>query len=156
MPGSKCLHHPTVPGPGRASLCRATTLLLPAALVPGMKASSSGLTSLLASGPGWLMIAGRKEAGDRNVLPSWHSPFPSLFLSFWAFCFKGSALRMFSFSCTCRCDSLPRDVSFFIWENPWCVLRDGHTRPRNNQHVQTSAIFLQTKPAGRIFAISPR
>lgn len=76
---------------------------------------------------------------------------PPRFLSSWAFCFKGSALRMFSFPCTCRCDSLPSDVPFFIWENPWCVLRDGHRRPRNYQHVQTPAISLQTKPAGRIF-----
>lgn len=88
--------------------------------------------------------------------PAQDSPLCWLLASFWAFCFKGSALRMFSFSCTCRCDSLPRDVSFFIWENHWCVLWDGHTRPRNYQHVQTSAIVLQTQPAGRIFAISPR
>lgn len=102
------------------------------------------------------MVAGRKEAEGRNVLPSWHSPFPSVALSSWAFCFEGSALRMFSFSCTCRCDSLPSDVPFFIRENPRCVLQGGHTRLRNYQRIQTPAIFFQTKPAGRIFAIPPR
>lgn len=84
-----------------------------------------------------------------------HPPFTSVVLRSWAFCFKGSTLWMLSFLYTCKCDSLPSDVPFFIWENIWCVLRDGHTRPRNYRHVQTSAIFLQTKPAGRIFAIAP-
>lgn len=85
-----------------------------------------------------------------------HPPFTSVVLRSWAFCFKGSTLWMLSFLYTCKCDSLPSDVPFFIWENIWCVLRDGHTRPRNYRHVQTSAIFLQTKPAGRIFAIPLR
>lgn len=98
------------------------------------------------------MVAGRKEAGDRNVLPSRHSPFPSMVLSPRTFCFERSALRMFSFPCTCRCDSLPSDVPFFIWENPRCVLRDGHTRSRNDQHVQTPAFSLQTEPG---FALPP-
>lgn len=114
------------------------------------QASSSILTSLLASGSGWLMIAGRKEAGDGNVLPSWHSLHSPPW--FWGLGdFVSRAAFSGCFHSRILADvTLRSDVPFFVWENAWCVLRDGRTRPRYYQHIQTSAIFLQTKPAGRI------
>lgn len=154
VPGSESPHHPTLPG--RARPCRAIALLLPAPPVPAPKAAGSALASLRGFGAGaggWLQAGRRQAIGmcrHRSTLRS----LLFVFLSFWAFCFKGSALRMFSFTCTCRCNSLPSDAPFFlIWENPRRVLQDGPMKPGSYQHTLASAISLQTKPAGLPLAI---
>lgn len=72
---------PHVPGPAEPPLF---SFLLPCSWDEG-----SVLASLLASGQGKLMIAGRKEAGNRNVVPSRHSPFPSTVFELLGILFQG-------------------------------------------------------------------
>ena len=134
-PGSKSLHRPTVPGPIRARPCRAIGLLLPAAPVSVPKGCGSALSSLRGFGAGaasgcW------QGGGDGNALPSQHSPLPSVVFSFWAFCSKSSALRMFSFTPLCRCYCMPSHLPFFLsGEYPQRVLRHRHLSPRIYQHA---------------------
>lgn len=106
--------HSAVPG-GRARPCRAIALLLPTPPVSVLKASGSALASLRGFGAGagqWLQAGRRRAIGTRRHRGTLCSLL-FVFLSFWAFCFKGSALRMFSFTCFCRCNCLPSDVPFF-------------------------------------------
>jgi len=117
VPGSKSPHCPTLPGPSRAKPCRAIALLLPTPLASTPKGPGAALASLwgFGAGAGRRLQAGRRQAIGTRCRGGTLRSLLFVFLSFWAFCFKGSALGMFSFTCICRCNRLPSDAPFFFY-----------------------------------------